>query len=309
MTPPDTVTQPFRPPLSPPGGSQTASQPTATVVAITPDQARDILARHDHAVSQNRALGLARDGRNRTIRRTDVEKYARDIRQGRWKLNGETIKVTAEGIVADGQHRLLACVQADKPFDTFLVTGVQLDDQATIDAGVKRKISDQLALSGVPNAKTLESIARWSWRWLRGARTRGGYAVPNPSELELLGFIEADERLKLASVFATRAHQQFRPVRASVWGIAWMLLHGKDYLAAEVFLPQVAEGADIGIGHPAHTLRARIMRARDNDERLSEHEQLCLIILSWNAFREDRQISRLSLPKGRLNASNFPEPV
>ena len=305
MTP---VTSPFRLPEAP-SSQPSAAEPVAERVTITPEHARALLDAHEHAVEQNEKLGLPASGRTRALRRNDVAKYARDMRSNHWQLNGETIKITTTGIIADGNHRLHACIDAGAPFDTFLVTGVGLETQPTMDAGVRRKVSDQLTMRGEANAKALETIARWSWRWLRGARTRSGYAVQHPSELELLGFIDLDERLRLAAAFAVRAHRDFPRARMSVFGIAWMLFHGADYITAEVFLPRVADGADIGLGHPAHTLRARLMRAKDRDERLSEHEELSLFILAWNAYREDRQISQLSLPKGQMRLGTFPEPV
>ena len=54
--------------------------------------------------------------------------------------------------------------------------------------------------------------------------------------------------------------------------------------------------------------RARMMNAVMNGERLNEQEQLALLILAWNAFREDRKMARPQLPKGGLTAKNFPEP-
>ena len=33
-----------------------------------------------------------------------------------------------------------------------------------------------------------------------------------------------------------------------------------------------------------------------------------VVIIAWNAFKEDRQITRLQGPKGKLTTANFPEP-
>jgi hypothetical protein len=56
-------------------------------------------------------------------------------------------------------------------------------------------------------------------------------------------------------------------------------------------------------------LRNRMINAKIPPvERLTEHEQLALFCLAWNAFRDDRSLSRLQLPTGGLTARNFPEP-
>lgn len=96
--------------------------------------------------------------------------------------------------------------------------------------------------------------------------------------------------------------------RASVYGMAWILLNGADPIAARVFLDRVLDGAGLPQGHPVLAFRARIWNSVENQERLSETEQLALIVLAWNAWREDRELSRMQLPKGGLTPKNFPEP-
>ena len=71
---------------------------------------------------------------------------------------------------------------------------------------------------------------------------------------------------------------------------------------------EVLDGADLPKGHPVLAFRARIWNSVETQERLSEQEQLALLILAWNAWREDRELSRMQLPKGGLTARNFPEP-
>jgi hypothetical protein len=90
--------------------------------------------------------------------------------------------------------------------------------------------------------------------------------------------------------------------------MAWILFNGTDPIAAQVFLDRVLDGAELPQGHPVLAFRARIWNSVENQERLSEQEQLALMILAWNAWREDRELSRMQLPKGGLTPKNFPEP-
>jgi hypothetical protein len=304
-----TITTPFLAPDTSLPANGSGPEFTATLTTITPEMAKEIMQRHDQAVEQKHIAGEHRDGRNRPIRWKDVAAYARDMKAGNWNgRNGETVKLARDGTVPDGQHRLYACIQAQVPFECLVVSGVDPEAQDTIDAGVKRKMSDQLNLRGEQNALIMAAVARWSWRWLRGARKSGGSVMPNPTNPELTAFIEADERLRYAASFAAASYAQFRSVRASVYGMAWMLLHGSDYLAADVFLGKIVTGADVGIGHPALAFRNRMIRARETGERLNEHEQLACLIIAWNAFKEDRQLTRINLPAGKLSTKNFPEP-
>jgi hypothetical protein len=276
---------------------------------ITPERAREWIRRHEQIVGAERIAngGKARD--NRPLRfETGVDKYARDMKAGRWHRNGETVKIARNETIVDGQHRLHACVRAGVPFWSVVVTGVEPEAQDTVDAGLPRRFSDQLAIANEKNASLLASVTRWSLRWLHGMRSGGGGGGYQPTQVEMLDYLDADPRLRIAADFAARARLEFRPVRATVWAMAWMVLHGTDHLAAEVFLERAVDGADLPSGHPVLALRNRMVNAKAIGERLTEHEQLALFCLAWNAFREDRKLSRLQLPTGGLNAKNFPEP-
>lgn len=281
----------------------------AVMTEITPDMAAQWMKDHQQAVAAKRAAGggTARD--NRPVRWGDVAKYARDMTAGNWRRNGETVKRATDGTVPDGQHRLYACMQAEVPFWSLVVTGVAPDAQDTIDTGIRRKLSDQLAIGNEKNAVILASVARWSLRWLHGVRggtSRGGGFDPTYSEV--LDFIELTPQLRDATQFAVHAREVFKPVRASVYGVAWMLFNGINDIAAKVFLDGVTAGADLPAGHSALAFRTRMLNAALSDERLNESEQLALMIFAWNAFREDRKMAVVQLPKGGLTAQNFPEP-
>jgi hypothetical protein len=297
------------------GARETASEVRPEIrsetMEVTPELAKEWMERHVKVVAGNRVAnsGKARD--NRKIRWGDdgVAGYARDMRAGRWDLNGETVKLAWNGTVPDGQHRLYACVEAGVPFRSVVVTGVEPAAQDTIDIGIGRKLGDQLAIANEPNANTLASVTRWSLRWLHGVRSgTAGAGAYKPTRQEMLDFLAVTPHLRDATTFAVHARQAFKSVRASVYGMAWILFNSLDPLAARVFLDGVLDGADLPKGHPVLAFRARIWNSVETQERLSEQEQLALLILAWNAWREDRELSRMQLPKGGLTARNFPEP-
>ena len=58
---------------------------------------------------------------NRKLNNRHVELYANEIRSNRWKLNGDAIRLDADGRILDGQHRLHACVLAGIPFQTIVI--------------------------------------------------------------------------------------------------------------------------------------------------------------------------------------------
>jgi hypothetical protein len=245
--------------------------------------------------------------RNRPVRYTKVAQYARDMEAGRWLLNGETIKIATDGTILDGQHRLYACMQAEVPFETIVIRGLPVEAQDTIDTGMARKFADQLTLRGEVNTPLLGAIARWAFKWLHGVRMTGS-ADRDPTHNEMFALMEAEPRIREACTFAVSARTRFKSVTGSVWGMAWLLFHGSDHLAAEVFLEKVLSGEDIGSGHPALAFRNRIWNAREAGERLTQYEQLAYLIIAWNAFKDDRPLKIVKFPNAKLTPKNFPEP-
>ena len=70
---------------------------TAKVETITPDIAKTMLGENVN---------------NRRISHDNVNMFAREMRNGEWRFNGEAIKFSKDGRLLDGQHRLLAARRA-----------------------------------------------------------------------------------------------------------------------------------------------------------------------------------------------------
>src|SRR5215831_11828755 len=89
------------------------------VVTVTPKMANELLVKNKI---------------NRAIRQSKVRKYARDITMGRWKLTHQPLALDEHGNVLDGQHRLLAVIEADIPVQFVLATSTR-DTFGVIDQG------------------------------------------------------------------------------------------------------------------------------------------------------------------------------
>jgi hypothetical protein len=288
------VLTPFRPPAPEAATGSNGSLPPCKpeVMTITP------------AIAQE---WTSLNTRNRSVRYTKVAQLARDMAAGKWVLNGETVKIAADGTILDGQHRLYACTQAGVPFETVVIRGLPLEAQDTIDTGMVRRMSDQLAIRGEASPAALAAVARWAFRWLHGAKMGGG-TDREPTHGEMLALIEIDPRIREAAAWAEKARRSFKSVKASTWGMGWLLLHGSDHVAAEVFLEKVMTGEDLTAGHPALAFRNRIWKAREGGERLSQYEQLGYLIMAWNAFKDDRKLAMLQPPRGGFTPKTYPDP-
>lgn len=89
--------------------------------------------------------------KNRPLNELACKRFARDMSEGKWKINGESIVVDDNGNVIDGQHRLKAVLLSQTKQVFAIVRGVSPDVFDTIDSGKTRSKGDILAIAGYQN--------------------------------------------------------------------------------------------------------------------------------------------------------------
>jgi len=85
---------------------------------------------------------------NRNISKAQVDRYARDMANGKWKLTGETIKFDTLGRLIDGQHRLAAIIKANVPVMQCIATDVDPSSLLVVDSGMIRNTSAIMKICG-----------------------------------------------------------------------------------------------------------------------------------------------------------------
>lgn len=120
----------------------------ARVETITPEIARAYLKRNTE---------------NRHIRKVSVRNYATDMRNGNWQLTPQGISFYEDGTLADGQHRLLAVLQANVPIEMQVTYDVP-NTSKILDMGMKRSADDVLRFSGIDATKEVVALVRFLFR-------------------------------------------------------------------------------------------------------------------------------------------------
>jgi hypothetical protein len=91
---------------------------------------------------------LAMNTSNRNPKKTVIDAYCRDIEAGHWMLTNQGIGVTSDGVLLDGQHRLMALKSCGyPPIEILLVTGLNPAAQIAVDAHAKRTARDILNIA------------------------------------------------------------------------------------------------------------------------------------------------------------------
>lgn len=87
---------------------------------------------------------------NRNVRAKRVDQYARDMSNGRWEKDSPNPIVFGEnGLLKDGQHRLMALIKANVSLN-FLVCWVS-DEVRNFDTGATRSVADYIKMKSGSN--------------------------------------------------------------------------------------------------------------------------------------------------------------
>jgi hypothetical protein len=243
----------------------------------------------------NEELKTARCGRSPSM--GVIDRYARDMENGRWAESPEPVVYDGEdtGIVTlrDGQQRFYALIKAAlalaasgkiaHPDDFSLRLWVTRGTTGEIDKafpylniGKNRTPQDYLNMEGYSNATLLYTVARRIVLWEVGHPTGSNYKPTRPEVLETLwpreGFDEAAEEARVGRIIAAAAFAGGWKVKPPVpapgtAGLLWWLLgrareHDRDVFMEALRtgggLPDLDEYPADGPLHPVLMLRNRL---------------------------------------------------
>lgn len=248
---------------------------------------------------------LGRNTNNRRIRRSQVERYARDMESGSWQENGEAIAFADDGTLIDGQHRLSAIVLAAVDVQMLIVRGLPMVAQDTVDDGAKRTMSDTFGFHGVANRANAAAITRRVLMWQEGFRTNQGNF--QPSKAEQLDAWRTDATLRDAVEAAVQMRSRGQ-VPTSIVGLTWWLFSQIDRSQCAEFWHGLHTGSDLPANSPIHVVREKIIRRNAQPGRVQETEYLAWIVKAWNLWRADRTVSPTYRGFDLKPGQRFPEP-
>lgn len=219
-------------------------------------------------------------------------RYVEDMIGGNWVLNGEPVILSRTGRLLDGQNRLRACISANTPFITVLISGV--DDSAfdVMGAGAARTLGHVLSIMKEDNYNALAAALVLLWQLDRGALCE----TDMPTKRQALAVLEANPAIR-GSVTKAGAlkHLISVPMMALVHYVGSERLGAKE--KADRFLSDVASGVGLAIDSPARLLRERMIMNRAGKQRLVRKQVAALAIVAWNRVYEGKGLRVLKAPE------------
>lgn len=242
----------------------------------------------------------------RSVKRTHVDYLARQMAAGLWRgVTTITLHRKADGklVLIDGQHRLLAALQAGFILEARVVIEEDASVVDILDTGLARTVGDVLKAHGEIHSNQLAAGLRWGIGEARGTLP----VIHRVSGQEVLSFLDAHPGYR-ASTAAISGKLTAAPLRGRSGAGIW--LHYSTFALtpewAEVFWGRLISGEDLSPGDPILALRNRILRNANDQHKVEEAYFAAWIINGWNAYVDGRSISKVAWHRSGPNAQEFP---
>lgn len=250
---------------------------------------------------------LAFNTGNRRVNARKLAQLVRQMQAGEFENTGEPVIVSKEGILNNGQHRLLAVVEADAVVDMDVRFGIPRKVFAKTDTGAPRTGGDVLTIEGIAAGQRVSSAVRLLVLYERGLPEAIREFVSNDE------ILQAFTRWKdLAEVVRRVGGFSFPKSVLSTPLVATAFLASRSAGEPKLgsWLETLASGVNAGRDDPAYQLRERLVRGVDAPigTREGQLERFALMIKSWNLFQAGKHVHMREFrwkPDGR-NAEPFP---
>lgn len=245
--------------------SKAQRKPIAVISTLTPELAYVLLQNNQG---------------NRPIRPKKVAEYARDMECGRWDLNGETISISVDGMLNNGQNRCTAVIKSGVSIEIVFVIGVTRDSRLTVDQGIARTTGNYLSMSGIQNSNKVAAMASLIWQYENFGELRRKQAGTK-SEIRDAAIRHGEE-----IDMSLHAVGKFKISHSQVTFSHWLLMHqiGKSCEdKINEFFEKLTKGHNLDIGDPILYCRNRLMNIISSVDS-EPNPRVELVMRAWNLW-------------------------
>lgn len=260
-------------------------KPSAEVVTIVPMLATLLLERNDL---------------NRGVSVRNAADLANDISEGRWEFNGESIVVSRDGDLLDGQHRLQQVQKTGKAIESVIVFGPRKEARLTIDSGKSRSVVDYLGMEGKKYCHVLGPAVNYTLQMRKFgvigrsiSRTDRGRL---PTKTEVVAAADEIRGMATSVEFTYPAIKGLKnnAVMAFCHNVLWRKA-GRE--SADFFIWKLICGEDLRQGDPILAARNRLLSLHSG---YGPNDRAEIIFRAWNAHRNNERLTTIRITGGRL---------
>lgn len=239
---------------------------------------------------------LERNPMNRYLQSRNLAGLKSELTEGRMTLNGESIIISPDGELNDGQHRCHAVFDTKLSYKTAMVFGASRDSRNTTDGGVPRTPKQLGAMNNVQHPSTMGAASKLLLEYRKKNRvcdnsnspvTRTniiGECIRNEKLGESVRFVESTIKLIGNKSLLSFCHYIFAEVSSK-----------ED---ADFFMMRLDKGTNLKDG--SSILYCRNALTTHKKRYPGNRAKAELIFKCWNAHRIGNDILRLSITGDEL---------
>jgi hypothetical protein len=229
---------------------------------------------------------------NRPICASVVKYLAKEMSNGKWRKNGETISFSDNRLM-DGQHRLMAVIKSGVTIKSLVVGGLADDVFESINTGKRRSASDVLSCTGEVNTRRLAAALAMIERYY----TSRMQAATVYSNTEIKALLDKHPGVR-DSIKKSHASKTTGLILPAVLDSCHYLFSQKDADAADDFIHKLVTGTGLQEGEPYYCLRERLIRNSLSKTKITRVYMMALCIKAWNAERQGSKLGTLKFAEG-----------
>ena len=222
-------------------------------------------------------------------------KIAGAINRGEWQLNGDTIRISKNGVLLDGQHRLKGIELSGKTVKSYLIENLPDDVFMTIDTNARtRAVGDILAIKGEKNYKLLASSSRLLFWFKRNGTPLESKETPTPQQIEEI--IAKYPAIKDSVYLFGKSKWLARYITPSTGAFCHFIFFEKYPEETKLFFEQLETGVGLEENSPILRLRDRlIFDVSDKINIMSKKYKMALMFKAFRLYVENKSVKNLSV--------------
>jgi hypothetical protein len=222
----------------------------------------------------------------RPVNRVNLDRLKQDMLAGKFVRTHQGVAFDENGLLSDGQHRLLACRETGVTIEVEAFFNEPRSLFSAYDKGTNRTLGTNLILSGLVDTKRIANSMASSlmFLWHYDSNRNPTFQHRQNFDFEVASKVTA--RHPIVPVMVERVKNNRRvPFPIGFTSALFTLMYEADADKAEQFIHQCLSGELISKGDPAYTVRESILGVSQ-----SQIERAYKIARAWNAFYEGRRL-------------------
>ena len=208
-------------------------------------------------------------------------------------------------VLLDGQHRLMACVEAGVAFESDVVFGADPAIMDTIDTNRIRTAGDMASLGGICNANAACALAKLLIVHKKYGIQRMNSPLCKPTRTEIVSLVKSEPRI--SEVCGHTSSWLGRTIPFRMVTLCYYLFSKQDAAKAEEFFSRLRDGVGLEKTSSIYHLRERITSNATVKRRYVFLELLALFFRAWISYRDDKPVKVLRWRTDGPSPELFPD--